>query len=124
MLKCIEELLVEAEAEIKERGLTLTFEEFNESADKATFVERKLASAKALLESNPRRVKKNNGRADNSPLREALKSDPNKARLVESFKALGLSQKEAEYASMSDVEIAETEFDRINPGVLKELYGQ
>lgn len=124
MLKCIEELLVEAEAEIKERGLTLTFEEFNESADKGTFVERKLAAAKVLLESNPRTIRKHNGRADNAPIREALKSDPNKARLVESFKHLGLSEAEARYAAMSDEEIAEAEFDLINPGVRKEIYGQ
>jgi hypothetical protein len=124
MLKCIEELLVEAEAEINERGLTLTFEEFNESANKATFVERKLVAAKVLLESNPRTMRKHNGHAENLLFREALKSDPYKARLVESFKHLGLSEEEAQYAAMSNEEVAEAEFDRMNPGVRKEIYGQ
>ena len=103
MIKTVEELVVECEAEIEERGLTLMFEEFRESADKSTWLERKLVAAQQLLESNPKRVVKNNGRADNA-FRESADParEPAKEKLKKAFQLLGLSEDEAIEASKSE----------------------
>jgi hypothetical protein len=101
-LKTVEEQLLDASESLKRRGVDF---EINAKSS----VEQQLEEANKLLETTP--VRKRNGALDNNtPLAEVKEKDPMYARLVESFQSLGMTEKEARIAAMSDEQFAESNF--------------
>lgn len=128
-MQSLEEKLLIAETKLKNEGITLSYAatentvetrlnaaklalaaSMKESAAKIEeFIES--ATIETVVEMSSTPIRKHNGVRHNAmPISEIAKEDPLKAKLIEAFQSLGMTEKEARIAAMDDQEFAEANF--------------